>query len=383
MAKYTVYGDSDFDQKIDSDMKLIEKLVLDNMPCGVVRSIILAGGYGRGEGGTRIIDGKMCLYNDYDMFLISENISSQKKKECTAILYEVSEQLTEKIGVDVDFGPIFMERDLSSLPYVMMFYDLKYGSTVIYGDTAITNKMPDYPHYHMDIEESVNLLLNRGVGLILSRKKLNKYQGEEIPPGEDYDFIERNIYKALMAAGDSILIEKNKYHYSYVQRLESSVEINSSNVPVDKDELRKLYEASINYKLKPEKYDGDILELYNEALKLYKEVYYYILSLYLGVDVKNCNSCYVSGLIKKYRENNTFFKLLKNAALNVKFAGFKCFNLKLYLCYPRLRLLLVLPYFLFNESKDNYFLSKTLSLPSDLPNEEYYSKFITLWKRFN
>jgi hypothetical protein len=80
MRLYTINGSIEFEQKITSDMKAIVNRVTTVVGESDLVAIILGGGYGRGEGGVRVIDGNELLFNDYDLFVISKSISRSKLK---------------------------------------------------------------------------------------------------------------------------------------------------------------------------------------------------------------------------------------------------------------------------------------------------------------
>ena len=65
------------DKKVEEDLKLIVHEILKKDP--KVISIILTGGFGRGEGTVKITKNKILLYNDYDIQVVSQkNISKEE-----------------------------------------------------------------------------------------------------------------------------------------------------------------------------------------------------------------------------------------------------------------------------------------------------------------
>mgnify|MGYP001609228625 CR=1 FL=1 len=69
MGKYT-----DFNEKVDD---YIKKNYLDKIVASFVRdckpiSIILFGGFGKGEGSLQVTDGKPVPFNDFDLYIVTE-----------------------------------------------------------------------------------------------------------------------------------------------------------------------------------------------------------------------------------------------------------------------------------------------------------------------
>ena len=66
--KYTKFKKAD--ELVQKYLDVILKEIKEN--CPGLKAIILAGGYGRGEGAVEFVKGKPRLLNDLDMYLISE-----------------------------------------------------------------------------------------------------------------------------------------------------------------------------------------------------------------------------------------------------------------------------------------------------------------------
>jgi hypothetical protein len=377
--KYTVSGDKKFDDKIDKDMKLVTETILATLPGEDIAAIILGGGYGRGEGGVVHSNGKMFLYNDYDMFMVTENISAAKKSEYNSVIFEVSEKLSEKIGIDVDFGPIKNRNELPEMPFTLMYYELKEGHKVTYGDSDILLTLPNYDIKDIPDEELIKLMLNRGVGLLLAGRKLFDPQKKS----EDNEFIERNIFKALMAAGDVFLFTENAYNYSYVNRLKS-VEAYKNEPLMKDDDFIRYYKMSLDYKLSPSNEFDLMEERYNYTIEVFKKFYLAAFSKYWNKNIADFSEYFKELLDSGISEPVNLKGLLKNCVLNYKKIGFKYFSIKFFLKYPRYRLFFVLPHFLFNEKTiDSKSLRGYLGLGACVDETVLFEKFIKLWNRFN
>ncbi len=101
-------------------------------------SIILAGGFGRGEGSIRILEsGKAVPLHDYDLFIVTDkrwNARDQAHLEQT-----IRMNLSAISGIDLNrerfaLGlQVIPARSLSRLPPDLSTYELKIASSVIYG----------------------------------------------------------------------------------------------------------------------------------------------------------------------------------------------------------------------------------------------------------
>jgi len=375
---YTVYGNSDLDNQIDSDMKLIVRTALETLPEKDVTAIILGGGYGRGQGGVGFKNGNMTLYNDYDMFMVTNNISRNQKSEYLKKIMHACENLKDKIDIDVDFGPLKNINELENIPRTIMYYELKKGHKVIYGDRHILDKLPEYDIGTLPEEEALNYMLNRGVGLLLASKRLS-IKNKNL---EDKEFIERNIYKAIMACGDIFLLFENSYSYSYTERLEAMKTFKNNDV-IRENGFYQYYKDSINYKLKPVNQFELLQDKFNYALKAFENFYLYSFAKYWNTSITSPEDYYSLLYDKGISSCKKFKDLPKNLLLNTKIIGLKKFSLKFYLSYPRYRLFFVLPHLLFNFEINDEIYSKALSIDAKASIEEKIKKYLALWNRFN
>lgn len=367
-SKYTVYGSDKIDRKIESDMALIKERLLKRLGAERLSALILGGGYGRGEGGVLLSKGEERLFNDYDLFVITPNLPGQALKEVNQELVSLSAELTGELSFEVDLSRAVRLRSLSRLPFTLMNYELREGHLVIYGKPSTLSAMPRYEAARLGLVEAVRLLLNRGVGLLLSQNRLEgKSFGTEVS-----DFVRRNIEKAVMAAGDARLIEEGLFTGSYRARLHRFEQLKGAG------ELLQPYREAIDYKLRPVEQSGSREELalrMEQLLPHYEELYSHMLGRCLG-SAESADPT----MVKKGRvEPGSPVQLVKSVLLNLRYPGFTtpwCWR------YPRERLYYLLYRFLFNHSLPEAELYKALGCKRG-DYGEMRERVIELWKRYN
>ena len=74
-SKFTIHDTQNIDDRITFDLDLITQIILNQFPN--VESLILAGGFGRGEGSVLVVDSYIQPINDYDIYIIAKD-NSQK-----------------------------------------------------------------------------------------------------------------------------------------------------------------------------------------------------------------------------------------------------------------------------------------------------------------
>ncbi len=365
---------------IDRHMEIVRDAVLEIIPKEHLVTIMLGGGYGRGEGGVFIQDGEEKLFNDYDFFIFIRNIPYLKVRQYKKRLQTLSHQLSDEIGIDVDFSPLLTLNDVKNAPFWLIWYELKYGHHVIYGRDNILRYLPEFKHEEIPLFEGLKLMLNRGAGLLLCREKLERDLNEA-----DTEFITRNLYKALMAIGDVYLMIKHDYHYQYSGRLERLKKYESDGI-LQKYGFIQDYEEAIRYKLLPYQPNLDkqgYLEWYQRVLSKFKVMYYYAFSKYLYHHIPDVN-IYRALIENSDLEVGEHFQLFKNVLYNIRFHKGKNLRWNWYRRYPRYQLFYVFPYLAFRTSgKYPAEVYSILGLKGDCTKQEILDRFFTVWQKHN
>jgi hypothetical protein len=170
-------------------------------------ALVLAGGYGRGEGGVfrEREGGEAELYNDVEFFLFLRPGADAGAAGRWCEGWEKAG--TAELGVDVEF-----KRDAAGVlrdgAPTMFWHDLLQGHRVVWGDAGLLAGAPERLRdpAGLPAAEATRLLFNRGSGLWFSRLKL------EAGRAEDGGFIQRNHQKARLALGDAVLALAGRHH---------------------------------------------------------------------------------------------------------------------------------------------------------------------------
>jgi hypothetical protein len=379
MNKYTVYGNEELEKKIDSLMELIADRVVETVGRRDLAALVLGGGYGRGEGGVLTDEkGEMLLYNDFDFFVITNNVSNSRRREINRLLRSLSPELSEVAGIDVDFGPAKNVSGLSSTEFTMMWQELKHRHKVVYGPENILDLLPDFDLNNLPHEELAKLMLNRGTGLLLARQRMKKADLDD----DDVDFIARNIWKAIMACGDAYLALHKTFSYSYRRRSEL---FDAFKDDPEIGGFYPWYKAAIDFKLKPVMPDkADLPAQWDNARAFFAQYYRYVFNVCLGA--RGMTFAQIQEAFYRnppFAKNCTLRQRLKNFIINLLEVRAGKFDVNLYFEYPRTRLFIVFPALLFdNEANQNYIL--LLPGVSALDSgDKILQSYLKLWNRFN
>lgn len=191
---YTVRDTPDILARIDRDLQQVTQVVRRGDPG--LRSLILTGGFARGEGTT--IDGEP--QNDYD--LVAVRGRGRPKEPYDAM----RRRLEERLGLHMDLCAVPSWR-LPWVPPSIFWYETQRRGRVLWG-APVLDAMRPIEVADIDPREGLRLLVNRAAGLLLST--------------DDRMGWDRNIQsaKALLAACDVRLLALGTFPPTHLERRE-------------------------------------------------------------------------------------------------------------------------------------------------------------------
>ncbi len=184
------------------------------VPPGKLDGLLLAGGYGRGEGGVlRSPEGDR-PYNDLEYYVFVRGHAFLAERAFGGRLHTLGERLSPAAGLEVEFKVLTLAKLRRSGPS-MFYYDLVMGHRWLVGDDGLLEGCGQHRDAsHLPLHEATRLLMNRCSGLLFSKVRLQRPQ---FGPDEA-DYVGRNLAKAQLALGDAVLTAYGLYHWSCRER---------------------------------------------------------------------------------------------------------------------------------------------------------------------
>jgi len=261
MAKYTTSTEGD--KKVEQDMKIICQEILEKIGRENVYSILLTGGFARGEGAIKIEKEKIFPYNDYDIQIISEK--EIPKNEIDKISGEISEKLGYR-GIG-NFYPFKKENqkakenfyldlkcntreDLKKMLPRIRTYELRNESKILYGEEKWGELRELIPNYRLE-----NIPLSEGAKLLLDRlsQMIEYYSTEKKHENEFLTYIIQQAYTAICT---SLLLLRKKHQIGYRKAMETFKENYKQDFPELYEKipnLDKKIQEFVNWKLDEKK----------------------------------------------------------------------------------------------------------------------------------
>jgi len=213
--RFTLDGDEALEKHLARICQLVHaRVLIDIVPRRKLEAILLGGGYGRGEGGVlRTPEGDR-PYNDMEFYVLVRGSVWLNERRYGAQLHALARQLSRVAGVEVEFKVLSLAR-LRRRAVTMFSYDLIMGHRWVYGhDGLLTGCEHHRRARDIPLHEATRLLMNRCSGLLFALERLQR----PVFTADDADFVGRNLAKARLALGDTVLAATGRYHWSCRER---------------------------------------------------------------------------------------------------------------------------------------------------------------------
>ena len=270
------------DKKVEEDLGRIKEIIVKELnPI----SIILFGGFGRGEGTYEVVNNEVVPLNDYDFYVVTKKKIPEEKieevgKKCSDSLGKGGGEFVEEYNKIYDKEKYF-HVDLRWLDYnklgklkrINRTYELKHGSTVIYGED-VRKKINEIK---VPVSEAFRYLTNP-VGHLLLCMDERRLKGRFMKDEKFY--LLHHAIKTYLALASSLIISEGKFEPNYRETVKECKRIYKKKFPG----LIKKIEWALDLKLSPKnRKTKNIRKLWFETIKDLTFVLKYISKKNFGI----------------------------------------------------------------------------------------------------
>ena len=273
-------------KQIDSQLQLAAKTILKNITN--VRSIIIAGGFGKGEGNIKLTEnGKVRCLRDFDIVCVVD------RKPNSKVVDELHDQIYKSLGLINPESSLFRQQSFAvDLKFLrkedliypdIYFYDLKAASQILWGEDV----RPLIPWTKKDVPLSsgLRLLFEKICGL-LGHFSIAYVQGKT-PTYQEKESLLSECRKTFIEIGTALCILARKYEPKYAQRAKILENFYATQFPELARVIPELPKKVVEYtdhRLRSyslESYE-DPVELWFSAQNYLREVFNFYLKRYTG-----------------------------------------------------------------------------------------------------
>jgi len=262
-GRLTLMGGPDVETALNELIRRASRLVLRYVPAENIKALVLAGGYGRGEGGIRVDKGGEHPASNPDLILFSSGLGPADRDRLAAKVARPFASLRRRFGTGVDFSVIDARR-LERDPVRLLWYDLRHGHKLLAGDPGFLPGLTRFTLGNIDPTDMADLVIKRGALLILNDLILahEAYSGrvclvrdahlalsDLVLPQNPWTSVRRealltHVVRAIIGCGDAFLLAREAYHWSYVERRRR---MSLAAIPAT-PEFKTLYESAMRYR---------------------------------------------------------------------------------------------------------------------------------------
>lgn len=287
-GKYTIHG-SKIDEIINQELKVIVDEIVRDLP--EVISILLTGGFGRGEGSIKIIDGKVIPLKDFDFLLFFDNnipfsrINKLGKRLREKFATHNSCDLYPYNSFTIDLNATTLDR-CNMLPDITT-YEAKVASHALFGKD-IRDKI-NIKSENIPLRSGARILFQKGISLI-GQFSTTYIENRNIPDDRKEMFV-YECAKVFVELGTSLSILAGEYKPSYEERgllFENKYKEIFPELYEKIPDLGEKIAYFTKFKLNPDSIQiEDPISLWFSAREYHAEVFKYYMSKYLDIGEDN------------------------------------------------------------------------------------------------
>jgi hypothetical protein len=214
---------------------------------GKLDAVLLYGSFGRGEASMGWFDGRLRLFSDIDAMVLTGERIPLRRAAWQKKLEEESRKIESKYDIRmVEMSLQRATRLHGNGPSTVYNYEIGECSRVLYCRPGVVIQPKKYDPSGLPLSEGTTFFFKRGCGLLIAALYLLAKKGMT---QDEVDGCVVEVDKAVIAVGDSMLIEEGSYHWSLQQRLRR-MEARSAQSPWK--EVFPLYREAARNRLAPD-----------------------------------------------------------------------------------------------------------------------------------
>jgi len=215
---YVQFQEASINEQIESQLNQISKIILKNIPN--VRSIIITGGFGKGEGSVRVAsDGHVKCLRDFDIVCVLDH------KPKSRAVDKLEDEIYESLGLENPKSSVyeraqsfvvdlrFLNKNELIYPDIY-FYDLKAGSQILWGEDV--RGLVPWTKKDVPLSSGLRLLFEKVTGL-LGHFSIDFVHGK-IPTQVEKELLVSQCRKTFIELGTALCILARKYEPKFAQQ---------------------------------------------------------------------------------------------------------------------------------------------------------------------
>lgn len=240
--RYTARGGDAVEARVGAILERASGALDAALPSSSYRSLLLIGGYGRGEGGVEMVAGEEHPHNNLDLLLVAREHDPVGHRALRVQAESVLEPVARECGIGLDLG-IVSERTLLRSRCLVMWHDMRFGHRCLLGDASFAPSLSRFTPEAIDPTDVRSLLVNRGTLLVINDLLL---EGGDRSTGIRRTVV-KHAMKAVIGYGDALLFAAGRYHWSYAEK-----QARMRDLQLASADFRALYDQAVEFRFQPD-----------------------------------------------------------------------------------------------------------------------------------
>lgn len=220
MGKFTIYDDSEVDRQIQNQLDKVVRIIVEAVTS--VRSVILYGGFGRGEGSIKLVNGMVTPLHDYDIKVVAKKMPDRKTRAAIRRMIHNELGLSESKQEFYAFSDFVVTVDYTTESRLKLFpdiatYELKVASHLLHGED-IRSLIP-WEVNNIPLSSGFRILMEKVTGLIGCFPSAHFFRGETITKHEA-ELISYNYDKTMVEIACALCLLMRRFEASHSKRAE-------------------------------------------------------------------------------------------------------------------------------------------------------------------
>jgi len=212
--RFTRYGSEELETHLHSACERVANGVLGIVPPAYFDGLLLAGGFGCGEGGVIASPAGEKAGGAFEFLILAQEGTEMEVADLAPRFEELGREFHAATGARGIFRVSTRER-IARAETTPFLHDLAHAHRILIGTPHLSTGWGHHREAEsIPLHQVTHLLFQRFSGLLFASQRLHRAELTE----DDADQVHRKLARVELALGDAVLAAHGQYHWSSVER---------------------------------------------------------------------------------------------------------------------------------------------------------------------
>ncbi len=245
--RFTRYGSYELEQNLQSACERVANEIREIVPLVSLDGLLLAGGFGSGEGGVLATPEGQRAFGEFEFVLLAREGTEPAVQALAVRLEALGERMALWTGAVGTFR-ITTRQQIADSETSPFLHELARGHRVLIGPESLSASWTRHQEPSaISLQEVTHLLFQRCSGLLCAARRLQRAEFTS----EDADAVHRQLSRLELALGDVVLAAHGEYRGSSVERHQRLATFTPAEPVPNLSLIYEMHAWGLSYKLRP------------------------------------------------------------------------------------------------------------------------------------